>query len=119
MKIAISAQGPSSTSPVDMRFGRAKFFVVYDTDHGTYAAMDNEQNLQAAQGAGIQSAATVVNAGCSALITGHCGPKAFTTLAKAGVVVYGTTDSSVKGAAEAFLANKLNKLANADVEGHW
>lgn len=119
MKIAITAQGASSDSPVDMRFGRAKFIVVYDTDNSTYAAMDNEQNLQAAQGAGIQSAATVVNAGCSALITGHCGPKAFTALVKAGVAVYGTTDSSVKDAAEAFLAGKLNKLTGADVEGHW
>jgi predicted Fe-Mo cluster-binding NifX family protein len=119
MKIAITAQGSLSTIPVDMRFGRAKFFVVYDTDHGTYAAMDNEQNLQAAQGAGIQSAATVVNAGCSVLITGHCGPKAFTALAKAGVEVYGTAGSSVKEAVEAFLAGKLTKLTGADVEDHW
>jgi predicted Fe-Mo cluster-binding NifX family protein len=119
MKIAISSQGHSSDSPVDMRFGRAKVFVMYDTDHRAYSSIDNEQNLQAAQGAGIQSAATVVNAGCSALITGHCGPKAFSALAKAGVEVYGTTGSSVKDAAEAFLAGKLNKITGADVEGHW
>jgi predicted Fe-Mo cluster-binding NifX family protein len=119
MKIAISAQGLSSDSPVDMRFGRAKAFVIYDSDHSAYSSIDNEQNLQAAQGAGIQSAAAVVNAGCSALITGHCGPKAFMALAKAGVEVYGTTDSSVKDATEAFLAGKLTKFTGADVEGHW
>ena len=119
MKLAITAQEASSASAVDMRFGRAKFFVVYDTDNDTYTTVDNVQNLQAAQGAGIQSAATVVNAGCSALITGHCGPKAFTALAKAGVPIYETTASSVKDAVESFLAGKLNKLAGADVEGHW
>ena len=119
MKIAITAQGPSSLSPVDMRFGRAEYFVVYNTEDCTYAAMDNKQNLQAAQGAGIQAAATVVNVGCKVLITGHCGPKAFTALQKAGVEVYGTEDVSVKTAIESFLAGKLSKLSGADVEGHW
>jgi predicted Fe-Mo cluster-binding NifX family protein len=119
MKIAISAQGHSSDSPVDMRFGRAKAFVIYDSDHSAYSSIDNEQNLQAAQGAGIQSASTVVNAGCAALISGHCGPKAFTALNKAGVAVYAVAGGTVREAIDSFKRGELKKLQVADVDGHW
>jgi hypothetical protein len=53
MKIAISAQQPSADSVIDPRFGRAKFIIVFDNDQNTFAALSNEQSLQAAQGAGI------------------------------------------------------------------
>jgi predicted Fe-Mo cluster-binding NifX family protein len=119
MKIAVTAQGATSESPVDSRFGRAKYFIVYDTDQATFSALDNEQNLNAAQGAGIQSAATVVNAGCTALITGHCGPKAFAVLSKAGVAVHTVPGGTVKEAIEAFVQGTLKKIETADVEGHW
>jgi predicted Fe-Mo cluster-binding NifX family protein len=119
MKIAVTAQGATSESPVDMRFGRAKCFLIYDTVLNTYTPIDNEQNFDSAQGAGIQSAATVVNAGCEALITGHCGPKAFAALSKAGAAVYSVAGGSIKEAIEAFKQDKLKKIENADVEGHW
>lgn len=119
MKIAVTSQGTTSDSPIDSRFGRAKFFIVYDTELATYSALDNEQNLNAAQGAGIQSAATVVNAGCTALISGHCGPKAFAVLTNAGVAVYTGAGGTVKEAVEAFKQGALKKIESADVEGHW
>jgi predicted Fe-Mo cluster-binding NifX family protein len=120
MKIALSAQEPSMDSIVDPRFGRAKFFIVFDTEHDTFEALDNEQNLLSGQGAGIQSAATVVNAGCNVLITGHCGPKAFTALNKTGVAVYAAVAGvTVREAVDSFKKNELVKLETADVEGHW
>lgn len=119
MKIAISSPSATSDSLIDSRFGRAKFFVVYDTESDVYTALDNEQNLQAAQGAGIQSAATVVNAGCAALITGHCGPKAFAVLNKAGVAVYTMPGGTVREAVASFKSGSLKKNESADVEGHW
>ncbi len=119
MKIAVTSQGQYPESPVNPRFGRAQFFMVFDTVDKTYKTFDNKQNLQSGQGAGIQAAATVVNAGCGVLVTGHCGPKAFTALQKAGVDVYTTRDMRVKDAVESFLAGKLTKLSDADVDGHW
>jgi predicted Fe-Mo cluster-binding NifX family protein len=119
MKIAITSQGATSNSPVDSRFGRAKYFMIYDADQNTFSALDNDQNLNAPQGAGIQSAATVVNAGCTALITGHCGPKAFAALTKAGAAVYTVSGGTVAQAIEAFKRGDLKKIENADVEGHW
>ena len=63
MKILISAQGTTADSQVDPRFGRAQHFLLHDTDTGKLTAIDNVQNLQAAQGAGIQAGRTVVDAG--------------------------------------------------------
>ncbi|MCU0608860.1 MAG: NifB/NifX family molybdenum-iron cluster-binding protein [Chitinispirillaceae bacterium] len=119
MKIAVSAENGTPESPIDPRFGRAKFFVVYDDESKNYTPIDNVQNLQAAQGAGIQSAATVVNAGCTVLISGHCGPKAFIALNKAGVAVYAVKGGTVREAIAALGRKELAKLDNADVEGHW
>jgi len=119
MKIAVSAQEPKPESPVDPRFGRAACFMVYDQESETWSAIDNTQNLQAAQGAGIQSASTVVNAGCSALITGHCGPKAFTALSKAGVKVYTVNGGTALQAIASFATGVLKESTAADVEGHW
>ena len=119
MKVAITSEGMTSESAIDSRFGRAKIFIVYDTESGVYMALDNEQNLNAAQGAGIQSAAIVVNAGCTALITGHCGPKAFAVLSKAGVAVYTMSGGTVQEAVKLLNSDSLKKIESADVEGHW
>jgi predicted Fe-Mo cluster-binding NifX family protein len=119
MKIAVSAEQRVPESPVDPRFGRAKYFMIHDDQNGHYDAVDNIQNLQAAQGAGIQSAASVVNAGCGVCISGHCGPKAFATLDKAGVAVYSVDGGSVLEAIDAFKRGVLKKLNVADVDGHW
>ncbi|SHL05579.1 Predicted Fe-Mo cluster-binding protein, NifX family [Desulfatibacillum alkenivorans DSM 16219] len=119
MLICISSQGPDLDSQVDPRFGRAAQFIIADTETGEAKAVDNKQNLQAAQGAGIQAAMTVANAGAKALLTGHCGPKAYVTLNKAGIEVYTGCNGTVAQAIEDYKAGKLQKAAGADVEGHW
>jgi predicted Fe-Mo cluster-binding NifX family protein len=120
MKIAVSAeQNLGGDSPLDPRFGRAKFFMIYDDKKETWDGIDNIQNLEAAQGAGIQSAANIVNAECNAVISGHCGPKAFAALNKAGVAVYTLTGGTVNEAIAMFKQGKLHKLESGDVEGHW
>ena len=119
MKIAVSAEEQNPDGLVDPRFGRAKYFIVYDDETDGWDVIDNIQNLQAAQGAGIQSASTVVNAGCTALISGHCGPKAFAALNKAGVAVYAVAGGTAREAVGAFNRGALKKLEAADVDGHW
>jgi len=119
MKIAVTSQGQEMTSPVDPRFGRAKFFVVVETDTGESTAVDNSQNVSAAQGAGIQAGRNVVELGVSAVVTGHVGPKAFATLQAAGVKVYNGASGTIAEAVEQFKAGKLSASGGADVEGHW
>ena len=119
MKLAITSQGAGLDGPVDPRFGRAKYFVLVDTETGESSAHDNAQNLNAPQGAGIQAAQTVARLGVEAVLTGHVGPKAFTTLSAAKIAIYTGISGTVKDAVEQFKQGKLTASAQADVEGHW
>jgi predicted Fe-Mo cluster-binding NifX family protein len=119
MKIAVTAQGRDLDAPVDPRFGRAKFFVIVDTETGDFSAADNTQNLSAAQGAGIQAGRNVVELGVQAVITGHVGPKAFTTLQAGGIDIYTGATGTVADAIDQFKSDKLKQSTGADVEGHW
>lgn len=119
MKVAISAAGETLESAVDPRFGRAAKFILYDLENDTFTAHDNKQNLNAAQGAGIQSAQTVVDLGADWLISGHCGPKAFRVLASAGVKVAVGAEGTVAEAIERFKRGEFQESGGADVEGHW
>jgi len=119
MKIAVTSQGPEMDSAVDPRFGRAQHFIVVDTDTGQFSAVDNNMNLNAVQGAGIQAGRNVVELAVQAVITGHVGPKAFATLQAGGVNVYTGAAGTVAEAVEQFKAGKLQPTASADVEGHW
>ena len=119
MKIAFSTSGRNLDAPLDSRFGRAARFLVLDAEEGTFELIDNAQNLNAAQGAGIQSAENIIRAGADCLVSGHCGPKAFRVLQAAGVKIYNCTAATIAEALEQFKAGKLQAAAGADVEGHW
>ena len=119
MKIAITSTGNSAVSALDLRFGRAANFVFYDTDKDEFSSIDNKQNLNAAQGAGIQSAELICKEGAKVLITGHCGPKAFRVLKAAGVEVYNCKAETVKKALKLYQEGKLQKAEDADVDAHW
>lgn len=119
MKIAISSMDGTLDGPVDERFGRCKTFVLYDKETKQFEVIDNMQNMNSPQGAGIQSSQNIVNAGAKAVISGHLGPNAFRVLNEAGVDVYTTTGLTVAEAIKAFEENKLSKLSSPDVQGHW
>jgi predicted Fe-Mo cluster-binding NifX family protein len=119
MKVAISSEGPSLESPVDARFGRAACFIVADTETGAFETLPNEQNLAAPQGAGVQAASAVAGREVEAVLTGHCGPKAFRVLAAAGIRIYVGAKGTVAQALEQLKAGKLTPADQPDVEGHW
>ena len=119
MKVVVTSQGQELTSAVDQRFGRAKYFIVVDTGTGDLSAADNSQNLNAAQGAGIQAGKNVVDLGAEAVITGHVGPKAFATLQAGSVAIYTGASGTVADAIEQFKAGELKQSSAADVEEHW
>ncbi len=119
MKVVVTSQGSDLSSQVDPRFGRAKNFIVVDTETDEFSVHDNTQNRDAAQGAGIQAGRTVVDLGVASVITGHVGPKAFTTLQAGNVKVYPGASGTVKEAVEKFKAGQLQGAEKANVEGHW
>lgn len=119
MKIIITSEGTTRESPIDPRFGRAKHLLLVDTDSGELSAHDNLQNLNAPQGAGIQAAQTVARLGAEAVLTGHVGPKAFTTLQAANIAIYSGVSGTVREAIEQFTSGRLTSAVKADVQGHW
>jgi predicted Fe-Mo cluster-binding NifX family protein len=115
MKIAISAKGTDLDAEIDERFGRAAYILIVDSDTMTVDVLDNTENINAAQGAGIQAASMVSGQGAGALLTGSCGPKAMTAFAGAGVAVYTGQFGSVRQAVERFKKGELQQTTQANV----
>jgi predicted Fe-Mo cluster-binding NifX family protein len=119
MKVAVTAQGKELNSQIDQRFGRAKFLIVADTETGGFEIHDNTVNLNAAQGAGIQTGQNIANLDVDAVITGNVGPNAFRTLSAANIRIFLAEEQTVQEAIDSFKAGKLKSVGQANVEGHW
>lgn len=118
MKIALTTTGSTLDAPLNSAFGRAPKFLIYDTESDQFEIKDNLQNLNASQGAGVQSAQAIVKSGAHCLISGHCGPKAFRVLKASNVQVYYSNAATVSEALALFRAGRLHAAAEADVDGH-
>ncbi len=119
MKIAVTATGHDLESSTDPRFGRAQGFIIYDSETEEFSYVDNNQNYQSVQGAGIQSAKHVIDAGAEILITGNIGPKAYTALNSANVTILLCRESTVKDSIESWKKGELEETSQANVSGHW
>jgi predicted Fe-Mo cluster-binding NifX family protein len=119
MRIAISTQGSEPNAPVDLRFGRAHFFRIVDTETGQQTTGDNSDGVNAVQGAGVQAAQMLARLGVQAVLTGHVGPKAWSALHAANIQIYSVSAGTAEQAVQDFLAGRLQAMAQADVRGHW
>lgn len=118
MKIIVTSIGRSLDSPMDPRFGRAARFVLFDDQSQAFEIIENAQNVNATQGAGLQAAEIVSRARADCVLTGHCGPKAFKALTAAGIRVYTGVDGTVEEALTRLRAGQLKQADSADSEGH-
>ena len=119
MKIIITASDNKPEAKVDPRFGRSPYFAMFETEDDSFSFVNNEQNLNAPSGAGIQAAANAAKTGAKVVITGNCGPKAFRTLKEAGIKVVVGASGNVKDVAQKFKRGELTYADEANVEGHW
>jgi predicted Fe-Mo cluster-binding NifX family protein len=119
VRVAVTSSGRDIESEVDPRFGRARAFVLVDTESGDTTFVENTGGAGAVQGAGVQAAETVARLGAECLVTGHCGPKAFRTLQAAGIAVYTGASGTVATALEQLESGSLERAAGPDVGGHW
>lgn len=122
MRVMITASGPSLDDKLDERFGRARYFLIVETESGEAVAVDNSEGMNAAQGAGPRAAQTAVDHKASCLITGHVGPSAFAGLTAAGVPVFLAGEHAQKSCREVldlFKEGKLKTTSAATTAGHW
>jgi len=119
MKIAVTSSGKDLSAAVDPRFGRCANFIIVDPDSMEFQVVENSQNLNLPQGAGIQAGKTLAETGAVVLITGNCGPKAFMVLEQAGVNVITGAGGTVEQVIQQFKNGEFKNAAQANVEGHW
>ncbi|MBF0450039.1 MAG: NifB/NifX family molybdenum-iron cluster-binding protein [Candidatus Magnetomorum sp.] len=119
MKIAVSSQGTDLDAAIDPRFGRAANFIMVDPETYEFKVIENKQNLNHSQGAGIQAGKTIVDNRANILITGNCGPKAFNVLLAGGVDVYIGESGTVRQAVDRYKKGELQVADSPNVEGHW
>jgi len=109
MKICISSLGSDLESKVDPRFGRAQYYIFYDTENDTFETHENvEANTM--HGAGIQAGQLMSSQNIEAVITGQVGPNAFHTLSAAGVKIYQAGAKSIKEVIDDFKNDKLSVI---------
>lgn len=108
MRVAITSQGPDLSSQIDPRFGRARYLTVIDVETEEFLSIDNSRNLNATQGAGIQTVKAVVKEGVDVVMTGHVGPKANDALEAAGVEVMTGVSGTVSDVLKEFNSDRLN-----------
>ena len=131
MRLAITSTGKDLTSEVDPRFGRAAYFILIDMDEISnidnldklneikYKLIDNMQNLDISQGAGIQAGKTIVDNKVDVVITGNCGPKAFKVLNSAGIKTILNAKGQIRDVILKFKKGELQTSQNPNVNGHW
>jgi len=119
MKIAVTATDNELISDMDPRFGRAKYFVLVDPETLEYEAVENKQNLNLPQGAGIQAAKIIVDHKADVLISGNCGPKAYEVLNAAGIKIVTGAQGRVIDAITQYKSGQLTAADEPNVEGHW
>lgn len=119
MKIAVTSTGTNLDADLDPRFGRARYIIIVDSETFEFEVLDNQENVNALKGAGIQAAGMVSEKGAEVLLTGFCGPNAFKTLSAANIGVANDASGTVKDAVKAYIDGKLPLTDKANVDGHW
>ena len=119
MKIAVTSTGKELASDVDPRFGRAAHFIIVDPATLEFEVVENTQNLNLPQGAGIQAGKTILNSKAEVLITGNCGPKAFKVLNEGKIKIISAAKGKVIDVVQQYKNGNLKTSQEANVEGHW
>jgi predicted Fe-Mo cluster-binding NifX family protein len=120
MKIAITSSGEDLNSPVDRVFGRARYFVITDPEETNVEVLANNQNVNAAQGAGIQSARQIADKSVNVVLTGNVGPNAFRALESVSIKVYQFESDvlTVRDAVAAWKEGRLKEVKAPTNKGH-
>jgi len=118
MKIAVTSTGPTLDDNVEARFGRCPYFLIIDTDTMQYETIENP-NIAIGGGAGIQSAQLMSEKGVTTVLTGNCGPNAFSVFGQAGIQVIVGVSGPVRNAVEQFKAAAFSSASGPSVASHF
>jgi predicted Fe-Mo cluster-binding NifX family protein len=110
MKIAMPAETKNLSSKVYESYGRAPYFLIYNTVTQQSEFLDNSSVLQ--QGAsGIRVSQVMADNGVKVLIAPRCGENASKILRGAEILVYQSVSGTLQDNINEFLKDKLNLLS--------
>ena len=112
MKLIFTTQGTDWESAMDPRFGRTRYFFVYDDEKDDIQIYDNAAVENEAHGAGPKTAQKLTEYGAQVLVTGNGpGGNAAAVLKTTGVDVYvGAGEMTVREAYDAYKSGSLQKF---------
>jgi predicted Fe-Mo cluster-binding NifX family protein len=118
MKILITTTSPGLESPIDPRFGRCAYLTVVDADTLECQSHPNP-GVNAAGGAGTQTAQFAAARNATVVISGNYGPNAFQVLHAAGIAMYlCAEDCTARDALAYFAAGRLQLAGAPTRAGH-
>jgi predicted Fe-Mo cluster-binding NifX family protein len=117
MKIAMPVDEKSMQTSISQSFGRAPYFLVYDTESKASVFIDNSA-VSSQGGAGIKAAQNIVDKQVSALITPLCGENAAKAINAANITIYKTINDSIQDNIDAFNEVRLALLEDIHAGFH-
>lgn len=117
MKIAIPADDRKMEGNVSNSFGRAPYYLIYDTETSQGEFIENSA-AQAQGGAGIKAAQEIVDSKAKTLLTPRCGENAAKVLQGATIEIYQSLAGSLFENILAFEAGSLLPLTEIHAGHH-
>ena len=117
MRIAIPVNERDIKSEVCPSFGRAPYYLIYETSDKTSIFLDNAA-AQSAGGAGIKAAQLLLDNEVKVIIAPRYGENAARVLVDANVTVYKNIAGSAEDNIKAYENKRLNALADIHAGYH-
>ncbi|MCK5076376.1 MAG: NifB/NifX family molybdenum-iron cluster-binding protein [Calditrichia bacterium] len=110
-KIGISAKENNWESPIDDRFGRAQFFLVFDEESEKEEWIEN--TIGGAHGVGPKVTQMLAQKGVNIVIAPQLGQNALQAMQAAGITAYRYEGNSLKEIYENYKSGSLEKITEA------
>lgn len=97
MKILFAVENNAGIdSKLDNRFGRAAYFLIYDTDGEKVLSIEENKYKNEGHGVGIKAASFAVDKGCATVVGAQPGPKAAAIFQQAKIKMIAADKGTVK-----------------------
>lgn len=117
MKIALPTENKDINSMLCASFGRAPYYLIYDTVTQSSVFVDNTAAASAG-GAGIKAAQLLIDSSINALIAPRCGQNAALVLQAAGIALYQSKDAPLAQNIALLQQGKLEVLSSIHAGFH-
>ena len=113
MIVAIPVDDNFMEGNISISFGRAPYFLVYNTESKEEKFVVNDA-ANSKGGAGIKAAQTIVDNGADCIITPRCGENAAEVIKAANIDMYKNIGESILDNINSLNENKLSILSQID-----